>query len=154
MTSFLDANVPIYAGGTEHPYREPCARILAIVAAHPRAFMTDVEVLREVIHRSIALRRWDHGRNVLREFVDLMSGRIEPFSVEDVQVAAALADQHPGLSARDLLHAAVMRRLGVERIISADRDFDRLPGIIRLDPSAVDEWEDSVLSANGAPPDA
>ena len=83
-----------------------------------------------------------------------MYDRIEPFSVEDVQVAAALADQYPGLSARDLLHAAVMRRLGVERIISADRDFDRLPGIIRLDPSAVDEWENSVLGANGGTSDA
>ena len=125
-----------------------------MVAAHPRAFVTDVEVLQEVIHRSIALKRWDHGRNVLREFVDLMSDRIEPFYVEDIRDAAVLADQYTGISARDYLHAAVMRRLGVERIISADRDFDRLPGLIRLDPSTVDEWEDSVLSANGGPPDA
>lgn len=150
----IDANVPFYAGGREHLYREPCARILSMVATYPRAFVTDVEVLQEVIHRSIALRRWDHGRNVLREFVDLMYGRIEPVYVDDIQVAAALADQHPGISARDLLHAAVMRRLGVNSIISADRDFDRLPGIIRLDPADVDEWEGSVLSVNGGPTDA
>lgn len=154
MISFLDANVPIYAAGRDHPYREPCARILSLVVAHPRAFITDVEVLQELIHRYIGSRRWTQGgRQALQRFAELMNGRIEPFYVEDVQVAAALADQHPGISARDLLHAAVMRRLGVERIISADRDFDRLPGIIRLDPCAVDEWEDSVLSANGGPTD-
>ncbi len=155
MIAFLDANVPIYAVGRDHPYREPCARILSLVAAHPRPFITDVEVLQELLHRYIGSRRWTQGgREALQRFADLMSGRIEPFYVRDVELAAALADRYPRISARDYLHAAVMRRLGVERIISADRDFDRLPGIIRLDPSAVDEWGGSVLSANGAPPDA
>ncbi len=146
MASLIDANVPIYAGGREHPYRGPCARILSMAAAHPRSFVTDVEVLQEVIHRSLALRRWDHGRSVLRGFLELMYGRIEPLYVGDVEMAATLADQYPGISARDYLHAAVMRRLGLERIISADRDFDRLPGITRLDPLDVDAWESSVLS--------
>ena len=53
-----------------------------------------------------------------------------------------------GVSARDLVHAAVMQRLGVSRIISADTDFDRLEGIDRLDPIRIEEWEDSILSAN------
>jgi hypothetical protein len=37
-----------------------------------------------------------------------------------------------GLSARDALHAAVMRREGVSRIMSFDAGFDTLPGITRL----------------------
>ena len=32
-----------------------------------------------------------------------------------------------------------------DRIISADTDFDRLPGLTRLDPANVREWSDSVL---------
>ena len=32
---FIDANVPIYASGTEHPYGDPCPRILRMAAAHP-----------------------------------------------------------------------------------------------------------------------
>ena len=31
-------------------------------------------------------------------------------------------------------------------IISADSDFDRLPGLTRLDPANVREWSDSVVA--------
>ena len=51
---------------------------------------------------------------------------------------------HPDVSTRDLVHAAVMQRLGANRIISADTDFDRLTGIDRLDPARVEEWESSI----------
>ena len=36
------------------------------------------------------------------------------------------------LSARDALHAAVMLRRGVSRIMTFDRGFDRVTGIERL----------------------
>jgi predicted nucleic acid-binding protein len=61
-------------------------------------------------------------------------------------LAARLADRHPGISARDVVHAAVMRRVGVNWIVSADTDFDRLPDVTRLDPALVEEWGDSVTS--------
>ena len=44
------------------------------------------------------------------------------------------------MSARDLVHWAVMQRAGAERIITADTDFDRLPIMVRLDPVDVGEW--------------
>ena len=72
----------------------------------------------------------------------------EPVHGEDVILATELADRHSGVSARDLVHTAVMQRLGVNRIISADTDFDRLEGIDRLDPARMEEWEDSIPSAN------
>ena len=34
----------------------------------------------------------------------------------------------------------VMHRLGVIRIVTADADFGRVPGIIRLDPADDREW--------------
>ena len=52
-----------------------------------------------------------------------------------------------GVSARDLVHTAVMQRLGVERIVSADTDFDRLERIDRLDPASIEEWQGSILAA-------
>ena len=48
--------------------------------------------------------------------------------------------------ARDLVHAAVMRRLDADRIVSTDTDFDRLPDMVRLDPADVGDWGDSVLA--------
>ena len=51
--AFIDANVPIYASGREHPNKEPCARILMMAAEHPLSFVTDVEVLQELVHRYV-----------------------------------------------------------------------------------------------------
>ena len=53
---FIDTNVPIYAAGRAHPLKEPCARILLLVAEHSQAFVTDAEVLQELQHRYLALR--------------------------------------------------------------------------------------------------
>ena len=62
-------------------------------------------------------------------------------SIDDVLEAGRLATEHQGLSTRDLLHLAVMRRLGVVRVVTADADFGRVPGVIRLDPGDFGEWE-------------
>lgn len=39
------------------------------------------------------------------------------------------------ISFADALHAVLMEQLGIERIVSFDRDFDRVPGITRVEPS-------------------
>ena len=147
--AFIDANVPIYASGREHPNKEPCAQILTMVAERPLSFVTDVEVLQELLHRYLALRRWILGGRVLRAFAEVMQDRIEPVYEDDIHVAGSLADSHPEVSARDLVHTAVMQRLGVDRIISSDADFDRLPGVTRLDPARVGDWRVSVLLHGG-----
>ena len=141
--AFIDANIPIYAAGREHPYKDPCADTLCMVAENPRSFVTDAEVLQELVHRYLAQDRWALGREVLRTFALVMQDRIEPVYAGDILSGADLADRHPGISARDLVHAAVMLRLGAEHVISADTDFDRLTGITRLDPMLIGEWGSS-----------
>jgi hypothetical protein len=144
--TFLDANVPIYAVGRPHPLKEPSAQVLMLVAERPEAFLTDAEVLQELLHRYLALRLWPQGRDVFRHFAELMRERVEPVDAVDVEQAALLAGQYPDLGARDLLHAAVMSRLGVRSIVSADAGFDRLPGVERLDPTDVGVWRDKLAS--------
>ena len=147
--AFIDANIPIYAAGRENPNKEPCARILMMVAERPLSFVTDVEVLQEILHRYLASGRLSLGKEVLRNFAEVMHDRIQPVYLEDIELATSMADSHLDISARDLVHAAVMHRLGTQRIISADTEFDRLPDIVRLDPSGVWEWGDSVLTLGG-----
>ena len=142
---FIDANVPIYAMGRPHSNKEPCIRIMSMVSERPQAFFTDVEVLQELIHRYTSSGRWALGREALRSFVEAMHDRIEPVYVEDVQLAARLVDEYPGVSARDLVHVAVMRRMGADRVVSADRDFDRIADVERLDPAEVGEWGGVVM---------
>lgn len=141
---FVDTNVPMYAVGALHPLRAPSVRVLEVAAARPAAFVTSAEVLQEIMHRYLRQQRWAHGRELLSAFSDLFAGRIEGVFAEDVATAARLADSAPGAEARDLLHAAVMRRVGVTRIISTDRGFDRIDGITRLDPARIEVWESTL----------
>lgn len=144
--TFVDANVPIYAAGRAHPLKEPCVHVLLLAAEHPQAFVTDAEVLQELLHRYLALRLWPQGRRAFQRFSEIMQERVAVVQATDVQHAAGLADTYQELGARDLLHAAVMHRLGVRRIISADTGFDRLPGIERLDPAQEPSWRHLVIS--------
>ena len=126
--AFIDINVPIYAAGRSHALKDPCIRVLLLAAEHPQSFLTDAEVLQELLHRYLALRLWPQGRVVFQGFTEIMQGRIEAIQAADVQRTAGLADSHQKLGGRNLLHAAVMQRLGVGRIISADAGLDELPG--------------------------
>ena len=135
QATFIDANVPIYAAGRDHPYREPCIQVLAAVNENPDGFVTDAEVFQEIMHHYRRTRRWDVGQIVVGSFASMMHGRVSPVTIDDALAAVHLANEHQGLSTRDLLHLAVMHRLGVARIVTADTDFDMVPGIVRLDPA-------------------
>lgn len=54
-------------------------------------------------------------------------GRVSPVTIDDVLAAGQLTNEHQGLSARDLLHLAVMRRLGVIRVVTAGADSAGCP---------------------------
>ena len=142
MTSvaFVDANIPIYAAGRAHQYKESCARIILAIAGDPAHFMTDAEALQEIMHHFRRANRWETGREIFLRFETLLRGRIEPTYPEDVNLAFQLADEGYQSSSRDLVHASVMRRCGTSLCISADRDFDRIPGVRRLDPMQLDVW--------------
>src|SRR5713101_6689565 len=108
MTSpiFIDANIPMYAAGAEHALKNSCEQVLQLAADRPHAFVTDAEVLQELLHRYLAVRLWPGGRVVIRGFARLMRGRIEPIYGDDSEAAASLVEAYPGMSARDLLHCA------------------------------------------------
>ena len=145
LVHFIDANIPIYAVGREHRYKQFCIRIMAAVASNRQAFVTGSEVLQELVHFYTSGRRWSLGKTILGQFAETMRGRIEPVYAEDVLLAGSLVDRYPGVGSRDLIHVAVMRRLGITHIISADTHFDRIDGIERLDPALLDQWEQSIL---------
>jgi uncharacterized protein len=141
---FIDANVPIYAGGGEHPLRDPCRAILRLIEDQPRAFWTNAEIFQELLHRYRALGRWAQGQAVFGGFAALMRGRIESIVPGDVESAAGLATALPRLDSRDLVHLSVMHRVGADTIVSADGSFDRAPGIRRLDPANIAAWRERV----------
>ncbi len=142
-TLFIDTNVPIYAAGREHRYKRSCQHVIMLAAERPHNFVTSSAVLQEIIHYYLSTRRWSEGREIFRDFVTTLNGRIEPVLPDDAALAAQLADQRLDVNSHDLVHAAVMQRLGVSRIITADKDFDRIDGIERLDPDYLGNWQRS-----------
>jgi predicted nucleic acid-binding protein len=135
----------MYAWGGEHLLRAPCAEVLQLVESNGPHFITDAEVLQEILHRYKSLQMWPAMAERLEIFVDLMQGSIEPVFAGDVVGAAKLAHRYPTLSARDLVHAAVALRAGATHIVSADTAFDALEEIERLDPMFLDSWRTEVL---------
>ncbi|MPZ23417.1 MAG: PIN domain-containing protein [Dehalococcoidia bacterium] len=134
MPTFVDVNVPMYAAGADHPLKAPCVAVLEAVAEHPDRFFTDSECFQELIHRYRSQRRWQSGRRVFDAFEVLMSGRVAAVGVGDVSLAAQMTADYPTVDTRDLVHAAVMRRLGSVTILSSDAGYDAIDGLARLSP--------------------
>lgn len=128
----LDTNVFVYAQGGSHPYREPCRAVLA--AADPEAYGVDVETLQEIL--DVYARRGQR-RIALVTVADVLDSFPDPFPISrrEIEEAAAIVDAHPRLSPRDAIHAAVVLTNGLEGIVSTDRAFDRVPGLVRFDPA-------------------
>ncbi len=140
---FIDANIPLYAGGGQHPLKTPCSEIIRAAARTSGQFTTDAEVLQEVLHVSRRGGRAASGRSTFDNFLGAIGRAVLPMERIDLALAADLADRYgTGPSTRDLVHAAVMMRHGIEAVVTADKHFDGMAGITRLDPTRLDEWAD------------
>jgi len=130
---FVDANIPMYAAGAEHPLKAPCLRVLEAAARGYVAAVTDAEVLQEIMHRYASLNRQEQGAEVVELFMHVLQD-VLPVTREDLVLALTLYREHVQVQARDTVHAAVMRSHGVTVIVTADRHFDQLVGLRRIDP--------------------
>ena len=128
---FIDSNVPMYVVGAPHPNKDRVLALLAQLTGDGERLVTDVEVYQEILHRYTAIRRLD-AIDVAFANLDAITDEILPFDISEVRAAKTLLDSVDGLSARDAVHVAVMRRAGVHRILSFDQGFDVCPGIDRL----------------------
>jgi hypothetical protein len=119
----------MYLVGGAHPNRERARGLLEIAIARRERLVTDAETFQEILHRYVAIDRRDAIKaawKTLQELVD----EVFPIELSDVEGARRLVSSS-GLSARDALHVAVMKRRDVGEILSFDSDFDGIPGIRR-----------------------
>ena len=126
---FVDSNVPMYLVGAEHPNKAAARALLERTITDGEILVTDAEVLQEILHRYVAIDR----RDAIGPAFDALLGVVdEVFPVErsDVEGARRLV-LTTTLSARDAVHLAIMRRRGVDRIMTFDRGFDGIAGITR-----------------------
>lgn len=132
----IDTNVFMYVAGTDHPHRASSLALLEQVARGRLDAAIDAEVLQEILHRYRAIGRWDDGRRVY----DLVR-KVVPDVIEVdgllLDRARALMDRHPGLLARDAVHAAAVLEIGADALCTWDQDFQAVDEIRSLNPASL-----------------
>jgi predicted nucleic acid-binding protein len=123
----------MYAGGVDHPLREPCAQIIERVGAGELDAVTSTEVVHEIVHRFMAIRRPDIAGAMARRTMDAFAPVI-PMTHALMRRVPDLIDRYPTLSARDLVHVATCIHEGIVDIVSPDRGFDVVQELHRLPP--------------------
>lgn len=134
MTVFVDSAVLMYAAGRDHPLRAPSLRFLDRVADGSIQAVTSVEVVQEILHRYLSLRRPDLAKIVAKDAQDMFAP-VVPITHAMMRRIPELADRYPGLQARDLVHVATCIHEGVTEIVSPDKGFDQVSELRRIDPS-------------------
>lgn len=127
----VDSNIPMYLVGSAHPHKLDAQRMLETSLSAGERLVTDAEALQEICHRYTAIDR----RDAIQPAFDAILGVVDevlPIDHEDVEAAKDILLRYASLSARDAVHTAVMRRHGIDRIMTFDHGFDALPGIERL----------------------
>lgn len=133
---FVDSNVPMYVAGRDHPHREPSRRFLESGRAGRIDLCTSVEVLQEILHRYVGLKRPDLAAEVYELFVEVCPV-VFPVTLSDTDQAKSLIGSVAGVSARDAVHAAVMLNNGVSQIATFDAGFEEIPGVKRFDLGVI-----------------
>ena len=128
--TFVDTNVVMYSVGRPHPLREPAREFFAESARNRTALCTSAEVLQELMHAYLPVRR-ESTLDSAMALVARAGIEVWPLESEDVHLAWRLRTRFPALTARDLCHLASCRRRGVTEIKTFDRAFAAATGTRR-----------------------
>jgi hypothetical protein len=122
---FVDTNIPMFAGGKEHDYKELCTTVLESIANGKIFAFTDVEVFQEILYRFTSQQKPKLGIQIFNDFLKIMEGTILPITLKEIKELRKLTEKYPQAKSRDLMHLSVMLSNGISKIITADKDFDR-----------------------------
>jgi predicted nucleic acid-binding protein len=135
VTAFVDTAVIMYANGVDHPLRDPSRRIMREVVAGELEGVTSSEVIQEILHRFISVRRPEVGARIATLSMDAFAP-VLPITHALMRRVPDLALKYPTLAARDLVHVATCIHEGITEIISPDRSFDHVAEVRRIDLAA------------------
>src|SRR5262245_46347814 len=107
----------MYLVGADHPHKLSARQLLEAAVIAGERLVTSAEVLQEILHRYVAIDR----RDAIQPAFDALLGVVdEVIAIElaDVERARQFVLGMPTLSARDTLHAAMMAREEIDRIMT------------------------------------
>jgi predicted nucleic acid-binding protein len=116
-------------------YKESCVRILVEVETGSLIGAINTEVVQELLYRYSHIGLADKGLQLSRDVLKYPLV-VLPVTLADVRLAIDIYEAHraAGMKPRDAIHAAVMQHNRITRILSADKHFDALGTIERVDP--------------------
>jgi predicted nucleic acid-binding protein len=129
----IDSNIPMYAAGKEHAFKQPCIDLLMRVANGELEVVIDAEVLQEILYRFWYLQKIAMGFQIIESLTTIIP-TVLPVTKKDIEIAKDILQAFPTISPRDAIHAAIMRNHSIKEIYSYDQDFNLLPQIKRIEP--------------------
>lgn len=132
----LDTAVFVYAVGVEHPYRDPCRRLLDPAHLDDYSAEASVQAIQELLHQR-ERRTGDRGDAASVAEAAATLCILHPLTQDDLRLGLRLYTQATQLGGRDALHAATAINRDIAVIVSPDTAFDDVTGLRRLDPSAA-----------------
>ncbi len=134
MTVFLDTAVLMYAAGSDHRLKQPCAAILTSIAEGRLSAVISTEVIQEIAHRFVHIRKPGSAIQLITHALELFSP-VVPVGQPVVARLPGLIARYRDLQARDLIHVATCLEERIEAIVSPDRAFDVVVELRRIDPT-------------------
>jgi predicted nucleic acid-binding protein len=135
---YLDTNVIIYAIENHPKYGNKCKEILNDTQSEKFKAYCSVLVLIEMINVltkiNKALRNAKQKELDIRENIDAVLSLPITWVDTSFPIIQRAAEYRYGISGIDYIHIATMELNGVNKIISADTDFDEVKFIERIDP--------------------
>lgn len=130
---FIDTNIVMYAAGREHEYKDYCVKILGNIDSFEHNFVINTETVQEILYRYQYINLKSFGIDLALNTLELFDNVLQ-ISVKDLYLAIDLLKKYSFLISRDALIIANMVNNGLKRIITADKVFDRIEEITRVDP--------------------
>jgi predicted nucleic acid-binding protein len=129
----VDTNVFLYARGRDHKYREACRALLGTAPSGVVRLEASVEVVQEFTH--VLMRRGVDPLSAVAQGHEVSAQcLLHAFDEAVLARALALVAEYSTLGMRDAVHAATALEVDLVQVVSADRVFDRIEGVSRVDP--------------------
>jgi len=129
-TFLVDSNVVLYAARRDPVYGAACTDLLDAIVDGRADGRTSTAVLEEVLHYELSGR--DKGIRGIAGVAYTMLAPLLP--VTDAAMRTALELQKTALGANDRVHVGTCYAHGIGTIVTADRGFDMIEGLHRVDP--------------------
>jgi len=133
---YIDTNIFIYSTNPSDSRYSNCKAIIDKIIAGEIEALTSVETFEEIIHYGQKNKVLEHTIFLCEKLL-ITNLTVVPFSKDLLFPFLKIVKKYLKLKidSRDLIHVISALENGTDTIISADRDFDKITEIKRIDPS-------------------